>query len=127
MTRLCCAQSPPAGAFTAAATHGIMLPLLALVARESHGGLEAQVRNYRARALRWVGAEPSLSRLRWQGLSTGASVFSRLLRGMLFGITPFDPPTFTAAALVVLIAAVPSYIPARRATQVSPVQALRAD
>ena len=45
---------------------------------------------------------------------------------MLFGITPFDPSAFAAVAIgFALVAAVASYVPARRATRVDPVVALR--
>jgi putative ABC transport system permease protein len=44
----------------------------------------------------------------------------------LFGIAPFDPITFlSVGALMALIAAAAIYVPARRATGVDPVIALR--
>jgi len=61
------------------------------------------------------------------GLGVALAV-SRLLGGMLFGVTPHDPLTFAAIAVVVgSIAAIASYLPARRATRVDPVAALRTD
>ena len=52
----------------------------------------------------------------------------RALQGLLFGVTPSDPVTF-ASALVILIvvAALAGYLPARRASQLDPVEALRAE
>jgi predicted permease len=53
---------------------------------------------------------------------------SRLLGGFLFGVEPLDPATFAAAGLALgVVALAASYVPARRATRVDPVQALRAD
>ena len=50
----------------------------------------------------------------------------RVLSGLLFGVRPTDPLTFGSAALVlVAIAILASYFPARRATKVDPVAALR--
>jgi ABC-type antimicrobial peptide transport system permease subunit len=51
---------------------------------------------------------------------------SRLLRSELFEVSPFDPLTFTATALVLIGAALAaSYVPARRATRTDPIDALR--
>ena len=58
----------------------------------------------------------------------GAAVLSRFLQGMLFGITPLDPTTFVAVALIFgLVAMAASYIPARRATRIDPLVALRSE
>jgi putative ABC transport system permease protein len=56
----------------------------------------------------------------------GALLFSRLLKGLLFGVTPTDPPTFLAvAALLAVVALGACLLPARRATAVPPAEALR--
>lgn len=58
----------------------------------------------------------------------GAAVATRLLQGMLFGITPLDPRTFIAVSLMFgLVATLASYVPARRATKVDPMVALRSE
>jgi putative ABC transport system permease protein len=52
----------------------------------------------------------------------------RVIESMLYEVNPIDPLTFGAVALlVILIALVASYVPARRALRVDPAEALRAD
>lgn len=58
----------------------------------------------------------------------GALLVSRTVEGLLFDLDGHDPATFVVAALVLLtVAMVASYLPARRATQVDPVQVLNAE
>jgi ABC-type antimicrobial peptide transport system permease subunit len=53
---------------------------------------------------------------------------NRLLQSQLFGVTGTDPLTYAGSALLLLLAAVLAcYVPARRATQISPIEALRAE
>jgi ABC-type antimicrobial peptide transport system permease subunit len=56
----------------------------------------------------------------------GSLVVGRLLTSFLFGVTPRDPLTLIAVpALLLLVALAASYVPARRAATVAPVEALR--
>ena len=58
----------------------------------------------------------------------GAVALTHYLRSLLFEISPTDPVTFAAVALVLLLVALAaSYFPARRATRVDPMQALRCE
>jgi ABC-type lipoprotein release transport system permease subunit len=53
---------------------------------------------------------------------------TRLLRGLLHGVTPADPATFAAvAALLTFVAAIASMAPAWRASRVDPVIALKSE
>jgi putative ABC transport system permease protein len=71
------------------------------------------------------------ARLALVGLAIGigtAAVASRALSGLVYGVTVRDPATFVGtAALVALVALGASYLPARRAARIDPVDALRAD
>jgi len=56
----------------------------------------------------------------------GALALTRLMSTLLFEVSPLDPVTFAAVALCVILAAlIACYIPARRATKVDPLVALR--
>jgi ABC-type antimicrobial peptide transport system permease subunit len=61
------------------------------------------------------------------GLGTAATLM-RLMKSLLFGISPLDPFTYITVPLILAIsAALASYLPARRAAAVDPVEALRAE
>jgi len=58
----------------------------------------------------------------------GSLAFTRMMRGLLFGVSPIDPLTFVAIPLLlVLVALLASYIPARRATLVDPTVSLHSE
>ena len=57
-----------------------------------------------------------------------AVAVTRLMTSLLFEVSPLDPLTYVAVAvLLVIAAAVASYVPARRASAVQPIEALAAD
>jgi putative ABC transport system permease protein len=61
------------------------------------------------------------------GLAIAAGL-AQLLRTMLLGVSPFDPLTYGGTALLLLaVCLLASFVPARRASTVSPMDALRAD
>jgi ABC-type antimicrobial peptide transport system permease subunit len=61
------------------------------------------------------------------GLSA-AFALTRLMKSMLFEVSPADPATYVTASAALIVAAVlASYLPARRAAHVDPVEALRAE
>ena len=56
----------------------------------------------------------------------GALALSGVVRTMLFGVTRLDAVSYAATSLVLLVvAAFACYVPARRATRVDPITALR--
>ena len=58
--------------------------------------------------------------------TAGALAATRALSSMLFGVKPFDPPTFLATAFLLLcIGMLAIYVPAARAAKVDPMVALR--
>jgi predicted permease len=58
----------------------------------------------------------------------GALLTSRLFTALLYQVSPVDPISLGGAgALMLVVAALAAFVPARRATRIDPVQALRAD
>jgi predicted permease len=61
------------------------------------------------------------------GIGTAAALM-QLMKSLLFGISPLDPLTYITVPLVLAVSAIfASYLPARRAAAVDPVEALRAE
>jgi predicted permease len=60
--------------------------------------------------------------------SLGAVGVTRLLQGLLFETAPLDPLTFAATGLALIVVALAaSYLPARRAASISPMESMRGD
>jgi predicted permease len=80
--------------------------------------------------LRWMFVRSALV-LTGVGVTIGfgaAAALMRLMKTLLFGISPLDPLTFLAVPLILTTAAaLASYLPARRAAGIDPVEALRAE
>ena len=58
----------------------------------------------------------------------GAAGVTRVLQRFLFGVTPTDPIAFTIVTLLLMaVALLAAWLPARRATRIDPCAALRAE
>ncbi len=97
--------------------------------RRQEIGLRMALGADRRRILRWVlvrGLSPAVVGL-LVGLA-GAVLLTRALRALLFEISPTDPPTFIAVALLLLtVSSLACLIPAVRTSRLDPQQALRQD
>ncbi|MDX6713428.1 MAG: hypothetical protein QOH96_4444, partial [Blastocatellia bacterium] len=65
------------------------------------------------------------------GIAAGlffAVLIARVMRGMLFGVTSWDLPTLIGVAVLLGVSALlASFLPARKAASVNPIEALRAE
>ncbi len=88
--------------------------------RMAFGAVPAQVRSMVLRESTWIALTGITVGL------AGALALTRLVKSMLYGISPNDPLSIAAAAAALLLVALASsWIPARRAARVQPMDALR--
>lgn len=80
--------------------------------------------------LRWMFVRGALT-LTWVGIVLGlgaAASVARLMKSLLFGVSPLDPFSFAAVPVILgAAAALASYLPTARAAAVNPVDALKAE
>jgi predicted permease len=125
------------GLFAAFALTGLLLAALGLYAvvsytvahRTREMGLRVALGAAGRDVVKLVIAPPVLLTLAGASLGvTGAAFLTRFLSALLYGIEPSNPPVLLGATLVLLIVAVvAAFVPARRATRVNPAIALRTD
>ncbi|MFI5230469.1 MAG: ADOP family duplicated permease [Gemmatimonadales bacterium] len=114
-------------ALAAVGIYGVMS--LSVTSRWRELGIRAALGADRARMLRLVVGEGlSLVAVGAAIGLIGALAATRVLSAFLFGVSADDPVTYTLVTLLLVVAAaLASWIPARRAARVEPVEALRAD
>jgi predicted permease len=114
------------GMFLAAV--GLYAAVAYLVNRRTHEiGIRMALGARRAEVLRLVLAQGLRLSAAGAGIGLmGAMVVSRLMSSFLYGVKPTDPLCYVASIVVAIgVALLASYIPARRATKVDPMVALR--
>jgi putative ABC transport system permease protein len=97
--------------------------------RTNELGIRVALGAQRGEILRMILGEGAAMALVGLAIGGAAAVpLSQLLTGLLFGVEPADPPTIAASALLlVAVAVVAAWVPARRATAVDPITALRGE
>jgi ABC-type antimicrobial peptide transport system permease subunit len=97
--------------------------------RTAEFGLRMALGAQRRDVLRMVIAQAAKLAIAGTVLGVCASfAFARVLKSLIFNVSPTDPPTFVSVgAIVMVVALVACYIPALRATGADPVDALRTE
>jgi len=116
-----------AGCLAVIGIYGVLA--YAVVQRTHEIGIRMALGARRAQVVALVLRQGLILTIAGIGLGVAAAAAgARVLQGMLFGISPLDVTTFVAVSLMFgLVAAFASYLPARRATKVDPMAALRSD
>ncbi|HVT61706.1 MAG TPA: ABC transporter permease [Thermoanaerobaculia bacterium] len=96
--------------------------------RKREIGMRMALGAHQGDVLRLVVRQGLVLALAGVGIGTvGALALSRLLAGLLFGLSPSDPVTFFGIAILLVATALgASFFPARRASRTDPMEALRA-
>jgi predicted permease len=110
------------------ASVGIYGVISYIVGQRTHEiGVRIALGAHQSHVMRWVLSEGA--RMALVGVAVGvaaALVLTRLMAGLLYGVSTMDPLTFAAvAALLMIVAMAACYIPAWRAMRVDPMVALR--
>jgi putative ABC transport system permease protein len=116
------------GAALLLATMGVYSVIAYLVAQREHEiGIRVALGAQRRDVLGLVLRHGTMLTLVGVGVGVAASLWlTRLLTGLLYGVTPTDPVAFAAVvALLLGVALAASYVPARRALRVDPINVLR--
>jgi putative ABC transport system permease protein len=114
-------------ALAAVGIYGVMS--YSVAQRTNEIGIRIALGAQPAQVLRWVLGHALVLVVVGLGLGVaGAFALTRGLRGVLYEVSSTDPLTFAGVAFVILLVAlVASYLPARRATRVDPLVALRTE